>query len=868
MINHHSPLTTCNLQFPRGRPDHGLMSYHGGTAAPVGRALPGPERAPVEEHVDTCPLCHTLLERLAVLEAEAVRPNVRLGSATESCPDSGFFQRLKQTPPWARAAPAETNDDAGREVPIVAGYDILAVLGRGGMGVVYKARHLKLKRLVALKMIIAGGHAGRDQVARFLVEAEAVARLQHPNIVQIHEIGEQDGLPFFSLEYVDGGSLDKKLAGNPQDPRAAAALVQTLAQAMHAAHQAGVIHRDLKPANVLLARDGTPKITDFGLAKQLDSAVGQTQSGAVMGTPSYMAPEQAGGKTKEIGPAVDVYALGAILYEMLTGRPPFKAATTLDTIMQVVADEPVPPSRLQPKVPRDLETICLKCLQKDPAKRYRQALDLAEDLRRHQAGEPILARPVGALERVWRWCRRKPGLAAASAAALLGVLLALGTFAVAFFIVSESRDEAIKLAGEKDRLATKEYDQRVTAEKLAEANKQLAVEANERRKHAEKLAVQIRFDQLFSRFKDNPAAALVAAAKLLPDASRLKDRSLEDSLRLHLAGWRPQVHLLRWIAGHYSVAVAGPVPVAISADGKTALTGSRDNAARLWETGTGKPLGLPLQHQDWISAVAISADGKIALTGSADKTARLWDTATGKPLGPPLQHQGGVNAVAISADGKTVLTGSADKTARLWETATGKPLGPPLQHQDKVWAVAISPDGKTALTGSHDKTARLWQTATGKPLGPPLQHQDRVYAVAISPDGKTALTGSHDMAARLWDTATGKPLGPPLQHLGLVVAVAISTDGTTALTGSNDNTARLWQTATGKPLGPPLQHQGWVNAVAISADGKTTLTGSADHTARLWETATGKPLGPPLQHRNEVRAVAISADGKTTLTGS
>ncbi len=294
----------------------------------------------------------------------------------------------------------------------VAGYEILGVLGRGAMGVVYKARQRGLKRIVALKMIGAGGHHGPADLARFRSEAVAVADLQHPNIVQIYEVGEDHGQPFFSLEYVEGDSLAKKISGTPRPPREAALLVRALADGMEYAHQRGIIHRDLKPANVLLTSGGEPKISDFGLVKRLEDDAGQTQSGSILGTPSYMAPEQAEGKIKELGPRCDIYALGGVLYELMTGRPPFRAASILDTLQQVRTEDPIPPSQFQPRLPRDLETICLKCLQKDPAKRYATAAALGEDLRRFLAGEPILARPVSRAEWLWRWCWRNPRVAA------------------------------------------------------------------------------------------------------------------------------------------------------------------------------------------------------------------------------------------------------------------------------------------------------------------------------------------------------------------------------------------------------------------------------------------------------------------------
>ncbi len=320
----------------------------------------------------------------------------------------------------------------------VGDYEILSVLGRGGMGVVYKAKQKRLNRIVALKMILGGLHASDEDLRRFRQEAEASARLQHPNIVQIHEIGEVDGKPYFSLEYADGGSLAGKMANEPQPAFAAAQLIEILARAMHYAHQRGVVHRDLKPANILLATPapdgssmapastfGIPKVTDFGLAKRMDVDLGQTQTGAILGTPSYMAPEQAGGRIREIGPCTDIYALGAILYDLLTGRPPFKANTLADTLRQVQMTEPVSPGRLQPQVPRDLATVCLKCLNKEPKKRYESSLALAEDLGRFLSGEPIHARPTSLFERAIKWSKRRPALAAMIAVSVLS-FVALG----------------------------------------------------------------------------------------------------------------------------------------------------------------------------------------------------------------------------------------------------------------------------------------------------------------------------------------------------------------------------------------------------------------------------------------------------------
>jgi WD40 repeat protein/Flp pilus assembly protein TadD len=750
-----------------------------------------------------------------------------------------------RTPENRRTPPDDHSPPVAADGIRVPGYEILGELGRGGMGVVYKARQVALNRVVALKMLLAGAHADAEQLARFRAEAEVVARLQDPHIVQIHEIGEQNGLPYFALEFVDGGSLDRKLAGTPLLPRAAAQLVETLARAMHVAHQRGIIHRDLKPANVLLARSDRPqaielrstpeeaeryepKVTDFGLAKRLDVVVGRTQSGAVLGTPSYMAPEQALGHTHALGPATDVYALGAILYEALTGRPPFKAATVLDTLQQVVSEEPVPPSQLQPKVPRDLETICLKCLQKEVRKRYAVARELADDVQRWRNGEPIHARPVGQVERGWRWCRRNRALAAASG---LAMMAAMAVVVLSILI-------AIQKANTAERLSAALQESRRSSANLTRL-------------------------QGLTLCKDGdvgPGILLLGhSLKIAPD----READLQLGIRANLATWRRQQPPLRAVLEHSDwVSVA-----AFSPDGKTILTASADGTARLWDGETGKML-RSLSHKDEIRAASFSPDGKLIVTGSYDKTAQVWEVGTGKPLGQPLQHQDRVRAVAFSPDGQTVLTGSWEHNARLWRASTGQPIGAPLPHTDKVEAVAFSPDGALAVTGSLDGRVRLWKVVNGQLLSPIFQHRDRINVVAFSPDGRLIVTGSSDNTAQLLEVATGKPLGPPLEHKGAVRAAVFSPGGRTVLTGSADGTARLWEVKTGKQIGEPFQHESVVESVGFSPDGTTVLTGSSDRTARLWDLCTGKPLSPPLHNNGEVGRVAFSPDGRFVLTGN
>jgi tRNA A-37 threonylcarbamoyl transferase component Bud32 len=421
------PLTSQGAYKAGPFPDTRLLEIIGGmTGCPsreqlrqlLAEQLAGPEATAVEGHVAACADCQRILDELTKL-APTCPPRPPLPE------DSVFLQHLENEPPWQPTVPF-IPADLPAPLPTLPGYEILAEVGRGGMGVVYKARQTMLNRLVAVKMIRQGELAQADALVRFRREGELLARVQHANVVQVHHVGVEQGQPFIVMEYVEGTSLQTWLRHNRPTPMDAAQMVETLATAMHAAHQCGIIHRDLKPANVLLAEGGTLKVTDFGLAKNLTAEGKVTSTGAVVGTPSYMAPEQAQGDSARLGVRTDVYALGAILYELLAGRAPFEGPTPLEVLLQVVHSDPGSLRRLQPAVPRDLETICLKCLAKEPAKRYPCADSLAKDLRRFRAGEPIQARPTPVWERGWKWGRRRPGLALAIVLTLFVLLPAIG----------------------------------------------------------------------------------------------------------------------------------------------------------------------------------------------------------------------------------------------------------------------------------------------------------------------------------------------------------------------------------------------------------------------------------------------------------
>jgi WD40 repeat protein/serine/threonine protein kinase len=800
--------------------------------------------------------------------------------------------------------------------PSVAGYEILGELGRGGMGVVYQARQVKLKRMVALKMIRDGLLAGPDHLRRFQLEANAVARLQHANIVQIYEIGEQDGRPYFSLEFVDGGNLAQKLSGMPLPAHLAAQMVLTLARAVHYAHQQGIVHRDLKPANVMLTLDGVPKITDFGVAKQLEAEVflTHTPSGVLLGTPSYMAPEQAWGKPREVGPAADVYALGAILYELVTGQPPFLASRLLETLEQVRSRDPIPPRRLQPRLPRDVETICLKCLEKDQHQRYDSAEALAEDLRRSLAGEPIQARPIRTWERAVKWTKRRPAVAALVAVSSLASVLLVAVLLLAMNPPPGPKQPAADSATGKGAAAAQDQGAPKTevAANLARdkglAKGLAAAVAKEAPKPAEEADRQIAYSAHIFQ------AERALAANNLPEANKHLDACTADLRNwewhyLKRAGTDQGVPTFHGPAGRITSLAFNP------RDNRLATAGL-DRTVRIWDPAHPQEVLSLRGHTDGVHSVVFSPDGRRIVSAAGPSWSLGFGEQPFPERGPREEKKEAAEEFGKGWRGPPTATLMVSRSVGLEGQLLALAEDKAPDDQGKQAAPRKKPlpdDGALPALGE----VTVWDARTGGIIANFPGKDHVVTCLAFSPDGKWLATGLVPNAALRPPRPKGpaekieKPpeeLRPPKEkglpkkdfddkdksrdtrtgqdHFALHSSPAAAQEAIfVALLAKEEKSGRQ---EVGPPRGPPVQprrvpvmaevsiwnaitgeevcrlrgHTDLVTSVAFHPDGQQLASASWDGTVRVWDIPTGKEKRTLRGHNGHVSHLAFSPDGR------
>ncbi|MCY2962424.1 MAG: protein kinase [Planctomycetota bacterium] len=763
------------------------------------------------------------------------------------------FREITDTPTLV-AEPSGAG--VGAVVRYFGDYELLAEIARGGMGVVYQARQVNLNRIVALKMILAGELANEAEIKRFYAEAEAAAALDHPGIVPIFEIGEHEGQHFYSMAFVPGDSLANRVAGGPVPPTEAAQLMHKVAEAVEYAHSRGIIHRDLKPGNVLIDSTGQPRVTDFGLAKQLARGSELTGTGQILGTPSYMPPEQAAGDPDKICRQSDVYSLGAILYCLLTGRPPFQAANPIDTLQQVLKQEPVPLRQLNAQVPPDLETITLKCLEKDPQARFATARELGEELDRFLAGTPIKSRPVGAFSRVVKWARRRPAAAGLSVVSGLA-LLALVGLAVGAWYYGQLREALMETEAARGQAE----DARGRAEMTSTAAESSELTARQSWQGG-------RIDRMRT----------------------LLERQIPKPGEPDLRGF--EWHYLIRVGNAEQKILPGSFPIVrgltFLPGGERLLSAHRSGTnrepgeMRLWDLNGSRESERLFRSAEPFSnghtsanALALSSNGVVVAVDD-EKVVRLISLESGQTLRTFQSPMDYVGSLTFSPDGSRLAVGSLDNTVSIWDRNNGTEIARLTEQKLGVLALAWSPDGTKLVTGSGDDRAptwsqlqngelKLWDAATGTEIRTFARDPSQVNAVAFA-GNELIVSGGLNGAVQVWDVATGKLKRQLGTQTAAIRGVAFSGRMRAAAVACDDGTARVWQIDTGEELALLRGHAGRVYSVAFDETTGRLATGGYDGTIRLWDVEEHRVrsnLGP---HGSTIRAIHFTNDSRTVVT--